>query len=78
MPEETPKKNYRLTITRVAPNPEYAKEIEDIEKHRNRMFDDRGRDFSIPPQKEITTDILITEITEEQFKVIRAESLKVF
>lgn len=73
-------KNYRLTITKVEPNPEFAKQMEELEKTRHNygrsmmdMSDPRER-----PQREITTDVLIVEVTQEQFEKIRLEVLKNF
>lgn len=67
-------KNFRITITKTIPNPKFAEQMEEREKnYRYNKFVDE----TYPP-REITTDVLITEITSEQFEKIRAEVLKVF
>ena len=68
--------NYRLVITKVEPNPEYAKMIEESEKvGRGRYNDFNSRDVV---QREVATDVLIAEVTEEQYKVIKSEVIKAF
>jgi hypothetical protein len=64
---------YRIRITRTEPNPHFAKEMEQYEA-RNRF---RGMDEPLP-NTEQAKDILITEITQEQFEAIRRAVLEKF
>jgi len=72
-------KNYRIVITRVEPNPKFAQEMEERTRpgmsFATRSYD--RMDDTFPPEK-ITTDILVTEVSEEQFEKIRKEVLTVF
>ena len=66
--------NYKITIIRKEPNPNYAAEVA--------KFDERNRfhNYSDRPQieKDIITDALICELTDEQFKKIKLECFKSF
>ena len=64
--------NYRIIISKREPNPNFASEMEQYERN-NRFGYDPNR-----PQEQISTDVLITELSEEQFKKVKAEVLKVF
>lgn len=70
-------KNFRITITKVVPNPKFAEEVEAMEKDR-RYNQGMYRDRETMPMREVTTDVLITELTEEQFEKVRKEVLAVF
>ena len=67
--------NYRIIISKREPNPNFASEMEQYERNnrfgRNDMYDPNR------PQEQISTDVLITELSEEQFKKVKAEVLKV-
>lgn len=66
---------YKLIVTKKEENPNYAVEVAELEKtnrYNRNNFDDRG------PQKEITTDALICELTDQQFKSLKAEVFKAF
>jgi hypothetical protein len=67
--------NYRIIITKVEPNPKFAEEMEQREKLS--AYSRKYMDETMPP-RDITTDVLITEISPEQFKKVQAEVLKVF
>lgn len=70
--------NYRITIKRTEPNPKYAQEIAEFEKS-HRGFARRDLDDPYPGvQREFVKDVLITEITEEQFAAIRKAILEKF
>lgn len=68
-------KNFRITITKTEPNPEYAREMEEREKSPSWYVGGMDKTY---PAREITTDILITEITPAQFEAIRKAVLEVF
>lgn len=67
---------YTITIRKYDKNPDYAVQMAKYEKERNRGY--YNSVDPIPPKEEIVHDALICELTEEQFKKIKAESLKVF
>lgn len=73
--------NYRIIITKREPNPNYAQELEEFDS-KSRSYYDRGMGMGgierEHPKTEISTDVLITEVTEEQYKKIQAEFIKVF
>jgi hypothetical protein len=69
--------NYFLTIKKTEANPNYKEQIQEYQE-RNRYFDrGPGRDMG-EPQREIVKDILVVELTEEQYKKVKLESIKVF
>lgn len=68
-------KNFRITITKTEPNPEYAREMEEREKLPNWYVGGMDKTY---PAREITTDVLITEITPAQFEAVRKAVLEVF
>ena len=68
--------NYNLTITKTEPNPNYKEELKkwkDDQRWGRTIPDERGW-----PQPEIVHDVLKVELTEEQFKKVKAEVFKVF
>jgi hypothetical protein len=67
--------NYRITITRTEPNPAYAAQVEEMEKNR-RYTGNRFDETS--PRPEVTMDVLVTEITPEQFSAVRKAVLSNF
>lgn len=68
--------NYQITITKTEPNPNYDKELAFYETEKNYAS---AYSYEKPkPQTEVIRDVLICELTEEQFKRIKAEALKVF
>jgi hypothetical protein len=67
--------NYRITITRSEPNPNYATEIEQYEQ-ANRY--NRNNYDEIKPRPMSTIDALIAELTPEQFEAIRKAVLANF
>ena len=65
--------NYRIKITKTEPNPTYKEEMERFEK------DMRWGSYSKQePALEVVKDVLICELTEEQYKKVKAEVYKVF
>jgi len=66
--------NYFLTIKKTEANPDYKEQIREYQE-RNRFLD-RGRPEG--PSEEIVKDVLVVELTEEQFKKVKLESIKVF
>lgn len=69
-------KNFRITITKTVPNPKFAEEMVEREKvsvYNRKMYIDE----TFPP-REITTDVLITEVSSEQFEKIRKAVLENF
>ena len=67
---------YKITIERKEPNPNFEAEYEGWkEEQRYAMSRNLGNNT---PEREKITDALICELTEEQFKAIKAEVFKVF
>lgn len=66
--------NYKITIERKEPNPNFETEYETWKEH-NKYY---GRNQEPQPQSELTTNALICELTEEQYKAIKAEVFKTF
>jgi hypothetical protein len=68
--------NYQITIVKVVPNENYKEEM------RGRAAANAGRyrddSFSPEPKKEFVKDVLMCELTEEQFAAVKAAVLKVF
>lgn len=67
--------NYKIVITKKEPNSNFAVEMAKFEEDRRYGYGLRGGD-QIKPEPQITTDALICELTEEQFKKIKVEVLK--
>lgn len=69
--------NYFITIRKTEVNPNYKEEVEKYQQE-NRYYD-RGpnRDLGAP-LPEIVKDVLICELTEEQYKKVKLEALKSF
>lgn len=72
--------NYKITIVRKDPNPNYAVEYAAWEEKYNGRRDNFGNRHTEdrPPEKETITDALICELTEEQFKKIKAACITTF
>jgi hypothetical protein len=65
---------YRIEITRTEPNPNFDEEVKEMRAlHR---FNDFGRQSEA--KRELITNALFCEISEEQFKKVRAEMVKIF
>ena len=67
--------NYRIIITKTEPNPKFAEQVEEWNsrnKYGMGRFDEQG------PQRDVARDVLVTELSEEQYKKVKAEVLKVF
>lgn len=69
--------NYRIIITKVEPDPEFASKMEAYERN-NRFGRDMYNQDPNRPQEKITSDVLICELTEEQFKKVKLEAIKAF
>lgn len=68
---------YKIIIQKKTDNVNYAAEVAKMEENRNYRMS--RNDYPIElPQKEVTTDALICELTEEQFKAVKAEVFKAF
>ena len=66
---------YQILITKVVKNENYKEEM------RGRSIANMYRHndgFSPEPKKEFVQDVLMCELTEEQFKAVKAATLKVF
>ena len=69
--------NYFLTIKKTEANPDYKEQVQEYQE-RNKYFD-RGRGMDNgEPMREIVKDILVVELTEDQYKKVKLESIKVF
>jgi len=70
---------YRLIVRKIEKNENFmAERAEWEEKNKwNRMNRNDYYDPSIP-QEEVTTDALVIELNEEQFKKLKEQSFKVF
>lgn len=66
--------NYKLYIEKKEPNPNFDKEYGEWKERQRYVGYERG-DI---PAAEWTRNALICELTEEQFKAIKAEVFKVF
>ncbi len=69
--------NYRIKITRTEPNPHFAEELKAHEE-RNRGYNTSFNNNGSYPLAEVETTGLLCELTEEQFKAIKAAVLKEF
>lgn len=72
--------NYQITITKKVPNPNFEAELAEW-KERNKYnltsrMDDRFNEGY--PKDANITNALICELTEEQFKAVKAEVFKTF
>jgi nicotinamide riboside kinase len=68
--------NYKITIERKEPNPNFEAELKEWQE-KNRYNNMRMGDEQYP-QRVNVTNALICELTEEQFKAIKAEVFKAF
>jgi hypothetical protein len=66
--------NYQIIITKTEPNPNYAAELVEYNKLRYAYDSDR----KIEPKVSFERSVLSCELTEEQFKKVKLEALKVF
>lgn len=66
--------NYQLKILKTEPNPNYKEELALYEKQGvwSRSIDTPS------PKDEFVRDVLIVELTEEQYKKVKEEVIKVF
>lgn len=70
---------YVLTIRKTEPNPEFEKEVEMYEKNmRGGNYSSYDRDQRMMPNPHVTKDVLMMELTVEQFNKLKKEALVVF
>lgn len=75
--EEVPKKSYQLTVTVYGPNPNYEAEIASLaDRQSNARFGIREEEMSAARMK--TERVLFITLTEDEFKKVKLETLKVF
>lgn len=67
--------NYNITIVKTEDNPNFAEELKAFEE-RNRY--QNFNNLPEHPRREVTKNVLTCHLTEEQFKKVKAEVLKVF
>lgn len=66
--------NYRITIERTEPDPNYA---EEIKQYKDNM--QWGNNFNkVPPKMERITNALMVELTEAQYNAVKAAVLTEF
>lgn len=70
--------NYRITIERKEPNPNFEVELTEW-KERNRYNSAYiGKENPDYPRSEFIKNALVCELTEEQFKAIKAQVFNTF
>lgn len=72
--------SYQIKIVRVDPNPEYKEELarfNDKNDHRMGRYNN-GDIINFLPKEEIIKDVLIVELSDEQYKTVKKEIIKVF
>lgn len=71
---------YRIIVTKIEPNPNFAKELEEYE--RANKYNRGGYSLSFQDPNAPTTDIkkeaLLMELSDKQFEAVKREILKVF
>lgn len=68
--------NYKITIERKEPNPNFEAEYQEWKE--NQRYGVSRNMGDMMPSRENITNALICELTEQQFKAIKAEVFKVF
>jgi hypothetical protein len=66
--------NYQIRITKTEANPNYEAELKEARRPRYHF----ERQTLPEPQREFVKDVLVTELTEAQYKKIKAEIIKEF
>lgn len=69
--------NYKIKIVKTEPNPNYKDEMAQYNE-KSRYFDRGFERDNGAPLAEFVKDVLICELTEEQYKKVKAEVFKVF
>lgn len=69
--------NYRITITRTEPDPEFPRLMEEYERNNRGRYMPYEKDET-RPYPERTVKALVTELTEEQFKNLQTEIFRNF
>lgn len=68
--------NYQITIRRTEPNPNFADEEKNYrESSRNGYHRDNP---PITPQAEVVKNVLVVELTEDQYEAIKKSVLETF
>lgn len=67
---------YQITIVKTEPNPNFAEDVKKFED-RNRMGGYRSETDRFP-QEEVRKNVLLVELSDEQYKKVKAEVIKVF
>jgi hypothetical protein len=73
--------NYQIKIIKAEANPNYKEEMAAYRKELNadRIYNRNYSDGSpIQPKEEFIKDVLICELTEEQFRKVKSEVFKTF
>jgi len=68
--------NYQIRIVRTQKNENFEKELE--QQMRGRPYRGYPEETSRPLSPIITEDVLTCELTEQQFKAVKAAVMKVF
>lgn len=68
---------YKINIQKFIENPNYAVEKEKYDENKNRPTWNQQYDSPFP-EKFIATTALDVELTDEEFKKVKAEIIKVF
>lgn len=72
---ETKKQVYRIVISKVEEDEKWAESIENRERRIGLNIE---RNFNYQQQATKTTDVLVCELTEEQYKKFKLEAIKIF
>ncbi len=68
--------SYQITIVKVEENSNFKEQVAEFQSNRNRF--DMDRLSNEGPKRTIVKDVLVTELTEEQYKKVKTEIIKVF
>ncbi len=71
--------NYQITIVRTEKNENFAEDMKKYEESR-RFNGDFGRDrtSAMPPQEEVRKNVLMVELTKEEWEKVKSEVIKTF
>lgn len=73
--------SYQITIAKTEPTVDFDKKLEEFNsRHRIHPHhsDISRRDYPDMPRPEVIKDVLIVELTEEQFRKVKKEVLSAF
>lgn len=74
--------NYKIQITKTEKNTNFQEEIKkykedfNFNSYNSRRMDEP--DFYNRPQEEVIKNVLLCELSEEEFKKVKAEIIKIF